>query len=64
MLGSDDCGICGKMLDERRVFGLCRECAEQKHAARQTRKMMNRLGLCNCCGASDHVRLECPFYKV
>jgi len=60
---SDDCGICGKDLDDRRVFGICRECAEEKYAAKQTRKMMSRLGLCNCCGSSDHVRLECPFWK-
>ncbi len=61
---ADDCGICGKDLDERRVFGLCRECAEAKYRANQTRKMAIRLGLCACCGATGHVKLECPFWKV
>lgn len=39
----DDCGICGRDLDDNRVFGLCRPCAEAKHASRQARKMLRKL---------------------
>lgn len=36
----DTCCDCGKPLDRTKVFGMCRSCAEVRHAARQARKML------------------------
>lgn len=37
------CSDCGRLLDKAKVFGMCRGCAEARHAARQARKMLNQV---------------------
>jgi hypothetical protein len=39
----DTCCDCDVNLGDDRVFGMCRPCAEARHAARQARKMLRKV---------------------
>lgn len=37
------CSDCGKALDKTKVFGMCRSCAEARHASRQAGRMLQQI---------------------